>query len=543
MLNYIKKHITVLYFVSGIIILCALGIILSADFKSFVDLDLNDEGNYLFAGKNIMTCGTRIMYPLWYKFIQLFQLNDIATYYLNQQLNIILLPVCIYVLLYTYFRNITFSLFFSILFLYSNTNVATEYILNDFTFCWAMKLNNFTLGVLCLLTCIIYYFKKRGYSAISLFTFSFLILSYCRNEYCLLFIISILTYGVYFLWKLRTSKREVIVFFFIVLTSLILIIKLGLSITATEHSYLAYAQGYTRNYLQMKELSLFPNIDLYTQSDKIFGNAKSIADFFFSNPLEFIKNSIFNVYNMLVINSYRVSDVLLPQIFINYKDKSTVNYVISWLVIIALGIYIIKNFKLKNALQNPALLFLTICIIPTIIYCVLYVFEPRYFLFFVPLLYICIIHFLIHLKQKKYIEYVLLVIIACIIIYHPTAADYFKKNRCFIDQRIVSSISIIEKYKKDKQTTYVKILSNDGNFDKFIPNSSCLNISANGTHTTKEINTNLNFMNFDVIILTENKAFSSQSLIYNNLIEFLKDNDSFTHIVDYKKNVNLYLRK
>ncbi len=536
------NHKKTIYFIFGIIILIFLGYNLTSELKNYIELDLNDEADYLILSKHIMSGGTRIVYPLWYKFLRIFESNDISLYYLNQRINIILLPICIYLLLFTYFRNIVFSLFFALLFLYSNTNVSTEYIVNDFVFSWAMKLNNFTLSIICLMACLIYYFKKKQYSTISLFTISFLILSYCRNEYCLLFIISIIIYAIYYILKLRNEKRETILFIFIILTSLILIKVFGLSITATEHSYLAYAQSYTRNYLQMKEMPLFPNIDLYTNSTKIFGNAKSISEFFFSNPIEFTKNSLFNIYNTVIINSYRITDILLPQIFVGYKDKSIINYMFSWIIIITLLINI-SQLKIKYLLRNPVILFLVICTIPTIIVFVVYIFEARYFLFFVPIIYISIIHLLINFRYKKITEFILIFIIGCIIILHPTTSTYFEKNKSYIDRRVINSINIINQYKEERKIKNLRILSNDGEFDKFIPNSSCENISINNMYTYNKKEPKLNFINYDVIILTENQEFSTQSLIYNNLIKFLKDNDSFIHIVDDKKSINLYLKK
>lgn len=538
MINHRKS---ILFFI-GVLVLIFLGYHLTSNLKNFIELDLYDEADYLISSKHIMDGGSRIIYPLFYKFLRLFESNDISLYYLNQRVIIILLPVCLYLLLYTYFRNITLSLFFSILFLYSNTNVSTEYIIKDFIFTWAMKINNYTLIIICLSACVIYFLKKKKYSTISLFTIAFLVLSYCRNEYNLLFIGSIFFYTIYYLIKLRKEKKETVLFFLVIIIAVISVKVFGLPLSATEHSYLAYSQCYTRNYLQLKEMPIFPNIDLYKNSIEIFGNAKSIPEFFLSNPSEFIKNTFYNIYNTIFINSYRISDILLPQLFIEYKDKGIFSYLFSWMVIITLAIYFIRH-KLILRKKNPVLLFLIICTIPTLMVFIIYIFEARYFIFFVPLIYICIIHLLMKFKYKKTVEYLLLVITVCIVLFHPSTDNYFKKNKSFVDRRVMNTLTIINKYKLDKKNKHLKILSNDGDFSKFIPNSTCLNISINDMRTKNQNEAAINLSDYDIFIITENSDNSSQNESYNTIIQYTANNKELNHILDDENQLNLYLKK
>lgn len=146
-------------------------------------------------------------------------------------------------------------------------------------------------------------------------------------------------------------------------------------------------------------------------------------------------------------------------------------------------------------------------------------------------------------KYKKTVEYLLLVITVCIVLFHPSTDYYFKKNKSFVDRRVMNTLTIINKYKLDKKNKHLKILSNDGDFSKFIPNSTCLNISINDMRTKNQNEAAINLSDYDIFIITENSDNSSQNESYNTIIQYTANNKELNHILDDENQLNLYLKK
>jgi hypothetical protein len=541
----------------GISIIVSLGIILTHDLQDYMDIDLGDELGYLTASKGYFYYG-RILYPLWYKFINLFAANTVDLFFLNQKVLIILLPVCLFVLLFELFNNFISSLLFSCLFLYSNTNIATEFIYNGLLVAVVNnKVTNFTLIIICILSYLIMILHKRGYSLISLLTISFFILTYCRNEYGLFFILTAILYIYYYLKELRNIKREKYTFLIFGCTVLLVIIAYGFPLFEGGYYNLHYLFSYSRNYMERNNLPMNSEIDVITPCIKIFGNHSGLLGFFIGNPVEFINNLLYNIYNMIVINSFRLADILFPQVLFPYKDKSLLNYVIvlvSLFLLLVTGICAFQTAnrsknKVKLMINKPVIYFNSLLIVTAVLANIIYYFDPRFYIFFVPAILISI-HSILHpFKEKAILKYLMYGLMLFIIIMHPSTKDYCIKNKYPNPpvRYVADTYGVIKKYLSENKKTDISILSNLGEFGALIPEATTSTYSIMGMLLDSNyLSQYKKFEEYDVIIINEIKPKQNYPF-FNNLSLFVKDNDTlFKHITftysDYGTG-NIYLRK
>lgn len=548
-----KDIITKRYFLFflGISVILYLGINLTSDLHVYMDLDLGDEMGYINSSKTNYYFAHRSLYPLWYKLISYYSTDNIDLFFLNQKILIILTPICLFILLFSLFENFVACLFFSCLFLYSNTNIATEFIYNDLLIAVVNnKINNFTLCIICLLGCSITFYKKQNTSTISLLTISFFILSYCRNEFCILYIICMTIYIYQYFRILNRIPREKYLFLYFVVISICAIKFWGLSILTSGYSNLHYMMSYSRNYLEWNDLPMSGDSDIISPCLYKFGKHESLTGFLFSNPIAFMKNILYNIYNMFFINSFRLADIFLPQVFIKYIDKSIFNYCIVILFIsllISVYIFLIKDKKMFLE-QN---LLIKYFIIPAFLINIstnlIYYFEPRSFIFFVPLILIITIALLDKLRNKKTIQYFIGILILLIVLLKPSIHDYYTNNNYKKIRNVSKTVKIIDEYIHGYKKNNIKILSNCGNYDVPIPgvNTSEYNFltMAVDSNFSRKYN---NLDTFDIFIVYETKPIQSY-LWFERVTDYLdKNKDNFNSFIVLKYlnfSEKIYLRK
>lgn len=543
--NKIKLYNLKLF--SGIFVIISLGIHFTSNLKDYMDLDLGDEVDYIAESINNHFHASRVIYPLWYKFLGNFTSDTIDLFYLNQKVLIIALPICLFILLFRLFNNFIGSLLFSCLFLFSNTNIASEFIYNGVLVAVVNnKINNFTLCLICLLSYSIIVFSKKGWNTITLFTISFFILSYCRNEYGLFLIISSTIYVYTYLKRLKNIKKEKIIFIGYWITAVLTFKSLGLSVFATSYSNIHYLMSYSRNYLERKHMTMNMEIDLITPCLHAFGNHKNLFGFFLSNPSEFVVNAIYSFYNMTIINSYRVADIFIPQALIPYKDKGVINYVLSTLILILIliGLYKIYNerFKLKHFVIKT-FFFNILLIATTVLSNVLYYFDPRYYIFFVPILMISILYLVNKIKPFKYLMTVFLILL---LIESPTAKEYTKNNRYPVVQFINNSTKIIKEYMLKTNKKKINILTNNGKYDILIPGVKTYDYKILNMLTDSNYLQKYNTLDtFDILIVNEIKP-KQDYLWFNRVTEYLETNKDSFNCITYKYPTytgRIYLKK
>lgn len=536
-----------LHLFSGISILFYLGYNFTHHLEQYMDIDLGDELSYISAGKNTVFFASRILYPMWYKLLGVFTANNIDLFYLNQKTLIILLPICLFIFLSELFGNFIISLFLSCIFLYSNTNVATEFIYNNVLVAVVNnKLNNFTLCIILFLGYGIQLLYKKGWNAIPLFTISFFILSYCRNEYGLLFILFTLMYIYKFFIEYKYINREKYLFFAFTTSTLTSIKLFGLSVFASSYSNLHYLMSYSRNYLERNHMPMNAEIDIITPCLKIFGNQKTIFGFFNSNPFQFTDNILYNTYNMFIINLFRIADILTPQVFINYRDKDVLNYIIAMLFIISIIISIKKivygKIKITHTIK-VIIIFNILLLITTIISNLLYYFDPRYYIFFVPVIMISILLLLKEIKAAKYILSFLLLIL---VFEKRTAKEYMLSNNYPVMLFIKNSSKIIQDYMSTNKKNKIVLLANNGKYDVLIPGVmtseyNLFNMQNDSLYADKYTKLDT----FDIFIVNEIKPRQNY-LWFNRVTQFLETNKDSFNCITYKYPTftgRIYLKK
>lgn len=558
---------------SGIVVILFLGVKLSYDLEKYLDIDLSDEMYYLISGKNNKYIASRVLYPLWYKILHVFTSDTIHLFYLNQKILIILLPACLFVFLYEISSNFILSLLFSCCFLYSNTNVATEYIYHgELVSVLLFKINNFTLCLLCIFSLLILKLSKIGWNTISLLTISFFVLSYCRNEYGVLFVLCALVYIYLYFKKLRQIKHEKVIFISFWLFAVVAIYFYGLSIIINNFSNLHFVYSYSWNYLDRNHLPINITSDFVTPCLNSFGNQSGLLGFFISNPVEFIKNILFNFYTFFIVNSIRITDIFLPQIFFRYKDMSIVNYSIVLTIILSVLILFLKYYytdltdiikgiaeiimerKIKKTIyvffsfldKNPLIAFNALVIFIIVFSNTLFMYDPRYFIHFVPFIFMPVILVLNKLNHKTIVQSGAAAILIALLILRPEFGNYYNQYNLPVEKNVISTISILKVYMKENQKQQLNILTNDGDYGQVINgvttyNYSILSMKSDMDSLSKF--TNLNTV--DVFVVNEFKEKKSY-LWRDRIKKYLNENQNSFVLKKraYSKFTNyIYLRK
>lgn len=557
----------------GIFVILFLGIELCYDLDKYADIDLSDEMYYLISGKSNVYIASRVLYPLWYKFLHIFTSDSIQLFYLNQKILIILLPICIFLFLFKITLNFILSLLFSCCFLYSNTNVATEYIYHGkLVTVLLFKINNFTLCLLCIFSIIIHKLSKKGWSTISLLTISFFILSYCRNEYGVLFILCALLYIYLYFKKLKHVKHEKMLFIYFWIFAAITFYFFGLSIVIKDFSNLHFVYSYSWNFLDRNHLPINMTSDLVSPCINAFGNQSGLVGFFISNPIEFMKNVLFNFYTLFIINSFRITDILLPQVFFEYKDMSVFNYLVALLIAIMIFVFLYRFFyhtsndilkksiadykknNLKKTIsvvfiflnKNPLFTFNFLVISIVLFSNIIFMYDPRYFIHFAPFIFLIVIILLNKLCFKRIIQYFGMLAILILILGKPSAKEYFQQYKIPVEKNILYTISVLNNYKAQTNKQQINILNNNGDFGQVVEGAKTYNYSILSMKTDDDsIKRFNNLSNFDVIIINEYKE--KENYLWRNKIKNYVNSNLDLFYLKKKKYLNytnyIYLRK
>src|SRR5215207_7444138 len=157
----------------AILFLLLAGLKFTYRLPSILDIDLSDEGAYLYRGVKLVQDGVPLaenapLYSAWYYVLSLLQPDRIALYYLNYKALTVLPPILVFLLLRRYGLSTLASVIISGLFLISAANLPV-----------LPKPSHFAL-IIILLSPIAATYTKHDTSAILLMSIGTLLCSYAR---------------------------------------------------------------------------------------------------------------------------------------------------------------------------------------------------------------------------------------------------------------------------------------------------------------------------------------------------------------------------
>lgn len=383
----------------ALIILCIAIFILNRQLWDIAQIELGDEAYYMAQGTSWFANGIETdwgpVYSLWYAFLQLFEKDSIALYYLNM----FLMSAIPTILLYTGLRLSKLPWFLA---LYA----AIVYNFSQINFPQGVKVSVFILVLWLTLYHLYYRFLEKKYKpALLLVSFFCIIFSYIRPENMVILGLSLLTTIAYCLYSKKGIGGIIIII------ALILLIGFTIGTPFTSRGEIAFKQDFTYNYIithpEQTRFQPYNNwVDYELLSEMIFerkvtglGDALTthaeliIVDHFWLNFKNMISNLQIILYDFVKPFDKLLSLIGLPSLF---------NRVGTWVLIFIVSLALISPKKtflnLLTSVKNdplPCFIALLMIISPTIGSVYSMGIKIRYlpnFYFFFPFVFSIILH-------------------------------------------------------------------------------------------------------------------------------------------------------
>ncbi|MBF0320570.1 MAG: hypothetical protein HQL01_12285 [Nitrospirae bacterium] len=281
---------------SDIVIIAAIfiaGVKLTYGLERFLDIGLYDESVYLYKGVMLGSLGVSApdggpLYRIWYWFLSLFVKDNIKLYYLNYRIMAIVPTILFYILMRTYRTPIAVSLGVTFFYLISIGNLSV----------WP-KPSHFAIAMAVALFTIKKHIASESRSALFL-AGGTLLMSYARPEFFLSYVLFLGFYIVYIISERRVLawRKELAALICLVLVSLVLLCSLGVPVSGTNRSWMAFGQHFSLNvsHWEKTDVNVWTNWEAIVA--KPFGNAHSIAGALMNNPSAFIKHVAYNIIEL-----------------------------------------------------------------------------------------------------------------------------------------------------------------------------------------------------------------------------------------------------
>lgn len=370
------------YFVGLLLFICC-GIKLYAGLPNAMDIQFADEAAYLRFGLELfdkINYNWGPMYAVWYKFLSCFTQDTIQLYYLNFALVSVLLVLLMYVFLLRLKVHPYLALFITFSVLVSNLNVSV----------WP-RISHFCVA-LSLFTLIIVSFLHNKIYKCYVFTIACLMCAYARPEFYLTFALMMLvTLVCIYFNRQQFVKKEWILFLFFIL----IIAVLHFIFRFPSNDFFGYNRGvaafyqhYAWNY-KMRTNGTFDAWLIWEDLAKSkFGDCNSMLCVILNEPMEFLRNTLFNVRTFL-LQLLKVFSFVVPFELFRWKKIQFLLMAIS--VLSFFGLLIWKPTRthfLKSLGTFKFYLLLIVCFVfPTLISCIV-VFPRDHYLFLQMMLYI-----------------------------------------------------------------------------------------------------------------------------------------------------------
>ncbi len=328
-----------------IFILFLAGLKFTFGLETSLDLGLQDETSYLYAGVKFAELGYPgaqwgPLYSLWYYCLSLLEPDRVNLFYLNSRLMIILPPLFIYIFLRKNRVTISTCMVIAWLLLVCRANANT-----------IPKVSHFALLII-LATLIIVHSTRTLFWNSSTGAIGALIAAYVRPEYFYAYLLFSLLFIAVLASNFRDlTKKQWIFSSGLILGSFVLLNFSGLP-TNGDRSIVAFGQHFSWNWVTWTGSSLNPWTNWEMIMEKNFGNAhSSIGDAIRNNPQAFFKHLVYNLNPLVHLKHLPILALpaFIPVGKIPMENISLIRSLIlpiSIIVLVFITIFIITKHKI-----------------------------------------------------------------------------------------------------------------------------------------------------------------------------------------------------
>lgn len=509
------------------ILILILAICYSYQLRYTTDIDLWDEINYLNNGLKNPFSSYRFIYPLWYKFLHLFVKEKIDLFYFNQTVLCIVLPISFFYFLTVLFDNLLLPFIFSILLLYSVHNLGSIYYITNTVYFSNHHINHFAL---CIYFIYLYVVTTRfnNYSVLLKLLFLFFILGFTRHEYSLIFWILMLlnTFIFYKNYKTISFKEKKIFFYFLIIIFFTTLL-VGIPFLDKNYSSGAYIMAYSTNYYYRHHMLINQYSDVIHPFYQNFQDGDSLFKAFLSDTPEFINNLFYNVNNIAFYFCDSTLKLFFPKLLLK-KHISILLYIIYAKIIISMFynlFYVNKKFINNYFITGNIVMYSAVLLIlPTIGYSVIYYFDPKFYLFFIPVIFFLLKPF-INFSFSRYEPFFISLLFIILLLNNPKTKDLYSSNNIPIRTYIYKTLMLIENLKKEKYIDTIKVMCPYGYYEQI--DSSIKTIYPIAILYDNKYKP-LNLQNTDVFVT--DKDFISTQIYQNMDIDSILNNKKIKRI-------------
>jgi hypothetical protein len=275
--------------VFGLLAIFSIGYIYTSEIFQYLDVGLYDESTYLQTGlmipRSIPTAENAPLYAFWYRFLSLFERDNLMLYFFNYKAMTILPAMALFGALRVHGVSRVMSIALSLWILFSSANFSN----------WP-KVTHFALTVMLLGVLGAGLVGKLTTKVAVLFV-ACLVASYARPEYFL----SAVLFGILYVillsrqFKSEGLKRCLPVSVALVVIAFSALMALGSPIASGNRSMIAFSQHYALNWVEWNNDGRIP----WTHSDVIvkgdFGDVQTVGEALAANPRAFGRHVLSNM--------------------------------------------------------------------------------------------------------------------------------------------------------------------------------------------------------------------------------------------------------
>jgi hypothetical protein len=456
--NEVETKFSALHALIGIVILMLTALKLINNFNSIVDITFDDEAQYLRYGLDMfekIRTDWGPSYNLWYKFLSTFEKEPIALYYLNFKVLIILLPISIFLFLYSYRVSFFTSFWISFSFLISATNIVTYPRISHFVvsmFLWILIINKL--------------FIKSSIKQYILISFAVFVGSYARPELMLAFLL-FLFFTIYQTIHHKKLKEAALFSFPFIMVMLMFVFVFKFpadTFKGINRTYIAFCQHYVIKGIAAKELDNNIFYDWIAYCKSVFPNCKSFIDILQHYPLLVIKEVFENTKFFILFIFTTLTDLIYPYYLFQSKKIRLLSYFLI-LILLIIGVVLKRNRQqIKSIIVNNKLLLLItfIFLIPSLISCFVIFPRQHYVLLMLPMLSILVailMDVVFNGNQIKMIYTLIIAVLFCVL--SPNISNIYPKNSSpeFPSQIFKKVVNYLDTKKEKQHVIFSNILS------------------------------------------------------------------------------------
>lgn len=305
----------------SLIVLVFLGITLLDGLQNRVDIQLTDDTGYLTLGLRItngVLAGFGPLYSLIFKvFKQIFD-DPVQLYYAVFSILSIAPAVCVYIFLRSWSVNPIYALIISELFLFSGINMSF--------FTWS-RISHFAICIILLWGALMTRIKEPFQVLFSLVFISFL-LGYVRPEFHLSWYASSI---LLLLWwvvvrQFKITSREAMFMVPSAVFMLLFFYFIGNPMEGNR-TYTAFAQQFSYNYCEWKNLNNYDWIQWADITQKEFGKFETLSQAYANNPDMFQKHILYNIQQYFFKAFAAVRGIFFPESVVHIHST------LAWIII------------------------------------------------------------------------------------------------------------------------------------------------------------------------------------------------------------------